>query len=504
MHRIILFFIFFSTVCFSQNKNTNDLNENIKYSDTNTNKIGYLSIPMDHPIDQSTYIYVKLALEEFVKENVIFVVLDLNTPGGQVFAAQKISTALRNIDFQNNIPVIAFLNNWAVSAGSMLSYACRYIAVTPFSIMGAAEPVIAGGGEVKQASEKVNSAIRAEFMNLAATYNRNQNIAEAMVDKDVILVYRNNRIIKLQDKNQIRTSDVIISNKDKLLTLNSNGLLKYNVADIFIPYQKAEVSSDNPIEISQLFTHDFFQKIPNVEIIKYSNWKVKFFSFLSHPIVSSLLLMGMFIGFYIEINTPGFGLFGSIALVCLVLVLLNSLSIYAVSWLEVIILLAGLTLLAVELFAIPGFGFIGILGITLAIVGLFSLMVPNIQDITFNTEKASLTAISALNKLAWLVATILLSALFIFILGKYLFPRFSFFSRIVSKDEQEGYVSGPTKEMLPSIGEEGAAYTSLRPSGKITINEKLYDASSERNFIEKGEKIIVINIIGNRIIIKKK
>ncbi len=502
-----VFFLLFSISCFSQSQTTlSSLNQRIKYSDTEANKVGYISIPIDRQIDQSTFIHAKLALEDFRKSGAIFVLLDLNTPGGQVFAAQKISSLLRELDLQYDIPVVAFVNNWAVSAGAMLAYACRYIAVTPFSIMGAAEPVISTGSEVKQASEKINSALRAEFMNLAATYGRNQDIAEAMVDQDVILVFRNNRIVKLQNKNQIKQSDEIISNKGKLLTLNSDALRKYEVADIFVPFQKNNSTKNEDkqaIERSLLFQLEFFKDIPNVEIITYRDWKTGFFSFLSHPIVSSLLLMGMLIGFYLEINTPGFGVFGGIALGCLSLILLNSLAIQAINWLEIIILLSGIVLIIIELFVIPGFGFIGILGIALTIAGLFALMVPNIQDITFNPEKVTLTAISALHRLAWLVASILIAALIIFLLWKYLFPRFGFFHHIVLKGEQEGYVAGVPKEMLPDVGDTGVASTSLKPAGKALLNEKTYDVSSERQFIEKGEKIMVTKIVGNRILVRK-
>jgi len=502
-----VFFLLFSISCFSQSQSTlSSLNQRIKYSDTEVNKVGYISIPIDRQIDQSTFVHAKLALEDFRKNKAIFVLLELNTPGGQVFSAQKISSFLREIDLQYDIPVVAFINNWAVSAGAMLAYACRYIAVTPFSIMGAAEPVISTGSEVKQASEKINSALRAEFMNLAATYGRNQDIAEAMVDQDVILVFRNNRIVKLQNNSQIKQTDEIISNKGKLLTLNSDALRKYGVADIFVPFQKNNSIKDQDnqsIEKSLFFQQNFFKDIPNVQVITYRDWKTGFFSFLSHPIVSSILLMGMLIGFYLEINTPGFGIFGGIALGCLSLILLNSLAIQAINWLEIIMLISGIALIIVELFVIPGFGFIGILGIVLTVVGLFALMVPNIQDITFNPEKVTLTAISAFHRLAWLIASILIAALIIFLLWKYLFPRFTFFHRLVLKGEQEGYVAGVSKEMLPDMGDTGVASTSLKPAGKALLNEKIYDVSSERQYIEKGEKIIVTKIVGNRILVRK-
>ena len=107
-----------------------------------------------------------------------------------MFAAQQISDALKELDTQYGIPVVAYINNWAISAGAMLAYSCRYIVVVKDASMGAAAPVIASEtGEMKEASEKINSAMRADFAGgRARFFDRNPNIAEGMVDKDLILV----------------------------------------------------------------------------------------------------------------------------------------------------------------------------------------------------------------------------------------------------------------------------------------------------------------------------
>ena len=136
--------------------------------------------------------------------------------------------------------------------------------------MGAAEPVIAGeGGQMESASEKVNSALRAEFANLATYYGRNPWLAEAMVDKDLVLVKRKGEIIKLDAENLIRPSDQIISKPGKLLTLNGQQLVEYGLADFSVA--------------SALTQEPFFANIPQLEYVTYENWKVTFFSILSYP-----------------------------------------------------------------------------------------------------------------------------------------------------------------------------------------------------------------------------
>ncbi|PIS00912.1 MAG: hypothetical protein COT84_05535 [Chlamydiae bacterium CG10_big_fil_rev_8_21_14_0_10_35_9] len=505
----LLFYLFIPFFIFAQVDS--ELEEVIQYSTDKENKVGLIEVPMDRPISQATFIHCKLAIEHFKKENIIFLLLHLNTPGGEVFASQKIAKLLQELDTQSNIPTVAFIDNWAVSAGAMLAYSSRFIGTTPSSIMGAAEPVLQTGEGMQSASEKVNSALRAEFINLASFYGRNPNLAEAMVDKDIIVVERAGQIIKLDNEDQIRESDQIISNKGKLLTLDAEQLKKYGVSDFSVDFEKlspitAKEKKEGTYPANKLliFQYPFFKKIPQAQIITYNDWKIGFFSFLSHPLVASLLFIGMLIGFYIEMNTPGFGVFGSIGLVCLGLILLNSFSIHAIDWLEVIIFLIGAALIMVELFILPGFGVIGIVGIILTIIGLFVLMMPSIKDISFNAEKWNLAAINALNMFVWLFIALVVSVIIMFLLSRYVLPRIGLFSKFVLKGEQQGYTSGISKENLPKVGMEGTVYSPLRPSGKVLINGEIYDASSLREFIEKEEKIIVSDIIGSRVIVRKK
>ena len=109
----------------------------------------------------------------------------------------------------------------------------------------AAEPVISGeGGKMMAASEKVNPALRADFAKRAGFFDPNPNIAEAMVDKDIILVERfgKKKVLKLDSEDQIKKAgpnpDVIISPKGKLLTLDAKELVKYGVADFLLPPTK--------------------------------------------------------------------------------------------------------------------------------------------------------------------------------------------------------------------------------------------------------------------------
>lgn len=494
------------------------LKTHIKYDPAGPNYVGHIVIDdRESGINQSTWIYVKNALDKYKASKPIFIILELNTPGGEVYAAQKISDALKEMDTQYGIPIVCFINNWAISAGAMLAYSCRFITIIKDASMGAAEPVIASElGELTTASEKINSALRTDFANRAAFYDRNPYLAEAMVDKDMIIVWRNGKVAKLDKEDQIRTTglnpDVVISNKGKLLTLNSNELMKYGVADILLPSVSLEAKTVAeketgkwPAKKELLFHAPFFDQIPNAFIDAYTmDWKTRFFAFLANPIVSSLLFMGMMIGFYMEINSPGVSLPGSIGAICLFLIILSSFAQEIGNVLELILLFVGLATVIIELFVLPTFGLLGFAGLLFFFAGLFGLMLPGFDKINFEWDTNTFNPAGEIffERLAWLCGSLLLSGIIMWILGRYLLPSFSTFKRFVlSGNEQVGYVAGEDPSLLPKPGTKGKVIATLRPAGKVMMNDVIYDAMSAGNFIERGEEVEVVRLEGSVIIV---
>lgn len=496
------------------------LKKHIPYNENGRNKIGYIAInDRGNAINQATWLYVKQALDYYKQHKPIFIILELNTPGGEVFAAQRISDALKELDTQYDIPVVAFINNWAISAGAMIAYSCRFITVVKDGSMGAAEPVYASQeGQMVAASEKVNSALRADFASRATFFDRNPLIAEAMVDKDIILVLRHNKIVKLESENQIRTTgpnpDTVITPKGKLLTLTAEQLIQFGVADIILPPEKVDSITPEekekgvwPANKMTLFHASFFNKIPQATIEAYQmDWKTQFFTFLASPLISSLLFMGLLVGAYIEINTPGFGVAGTLAATCLFLIILSSFSLELANWLEFILFLTGLVIVLIELFVLPTAGFLGIIGGILLIVGLFGMMLP-IGSVGFEYDTQTLNAAGEyfVNRLAWLCAALLLSVAIIIILARYVLPTFSRFNPFVLKgNEQEGFIAVESSNKLPQPGAEGTAFATLRPGGKVLIGETIYDAISEGGFIEAGTPVVVVHTTEGLVIVSPK
>ncbi len=366
---------------------------------------------------------------------------------------------------------------------------------------GAAEPVLLGAeGEMKEALGKINSVLRTDFANRARYFDRNPLIAEAMVDKDLVLVWRNGRVIQLNNNEEIRSSgpnpDRVITRKGKLLTLSSEEMMELGVADILLkpasmtpitPQEKEQ--GEWPASKSLLFTAPYFSAIPDANIIEYQmDWKTRFFVLLSLPAVQSALFLALLLGAYIEMSTPGFGVPGSVAAIALFLILLSSFSLQIAHWLELILLVSGLLLILAEVFVLPTFGLVGVVGGIFFIIGLFGIMIPGIGSIDFHWDTQQLNAAGqyALMRLAWLAGTLVVAVVFIALLARYVMPSFKGFQRFVlmghEQEAAKGYVAGMDRLALPNEGTEGIVAATLRPAGKVVIEVRIHDAVTSGGF----------------------
>lgn len=203
-------------------------------------------------------------------------------------------------------------------------------------------------------------------------------------------------------------------------------------------------------------------------------------------------------GLYFELQTPGVGFPIFAAIVALILYLvpyyLNGL---AENW-EIIALFVGVILIMVEVFVIPGFGVAGIAGISLT-VGAMVLVMLNNDFFNFEMVPLGDIIVASLSIFGGFTGGVLL----LFFGGARL-SQTSFFKRISLTDTQaqsDGYTSNFNTGDL--IGKTGTAYTVLRPSGKIMIDNQLYDAFSRGDYIEKGDQITVLEIEGSTLKVRK-
>jgi membrane-bound ClpP family serine protease len=125
---------------------------------------------------------------------------------------------------------------------------------------------------------------------------------------------------------------------------------------------------------------------------------------------------------------------------------------------------------------------------------LLSILVPHHFDWSWDWREWDLPTMEVMQLLVYYFSAIAIGLIGMLITG---------FVKLRSKEKKEEQPS-PKPVSLPLIGAEGEAFTSLRPGGKIQVQFNLFDAISEGQVIEKGEKVIVKKIRENVIIVAKK
>ena len=414
-------------------------------------------VPIKGVIDLGLAPFVQRVLDEAQKNQAAAVVLDINTFGGRVDAAVQIRDALLN----SPVRTIAFIDKRAISAGALISLAAQTIVMAPGSTIGAATPVQSGpaGSTTAPTSEKTVSYVRKEFRATAESRKRPPLIAEAMVDSDVVI------------------PDV--SEKGKLLTLTTEEALKLKVADLQANSIEALLKELN---------------ILDTELRSFTpNWAEEVVRFLTHPVVSSLLVSVAMLGIFLELRTPGFGAPGVIGLSSLSLFMWGHWLVQLAGWEELLLALLGVFLFALELFVIPGFGIVGILGL-LALLGALVMS-------TLGAGSHSGFVLWAVVRMGFSVAlAIVLTALFLKFLPKLPIGRKLILSTAL--DTSDGFSSAPPSD-YQWLGRTGLAHSTLRPAGIADFQGHRVDVVSDGEFIDAGAPIRVLHVDGNRIVVQR-
>jgi membrane-bound serine protease (ClpP class) len=383
------------------------------------------------------------------------VLLDIDTFGGRVDAAVAMRDALLN----SPVRTIAFVNQRAISAGALIALACHTLVMAPGGTIGAAAPVLGGAGASQPADEKSVSYVRKEFRATAETRGRPPAIAEAMVDADVEI------------------SGVI--EKGKLLTLTSAEALTHKVTD----FVAADLNA--ALRVAGLENATTRQATPT--------WAETLVRFLTNPIVASLLMTIGMLGLVVELRTPGFAVPGTIGVTALALFFWGHWLVQLAGWEELLLVVGGLVLIALELFVLPGVTVAGIAGGLALVAGLAMTL--------FGAGATLSVVIAALGRVA-LALLIAIAAAFAVL--RFL-PRLPFGRQLVLETgmrSTNGYVSPPSSDAR-ALGRVGTALSPLRPAGIAEIDGQRLDVVSDGPFIEGGTTIEVTRVDGNRIVVRR-
>jgi membrane-bound serine protease (ClpP class) len=395
--------------------------------------------------------YIARGIREANEAGAAAVYLDLDTPGGRIDAAERIADAVRG----SAIPVYAFVNPRAYSAGAMIALATDGIYMRPGAVLGAATPV---DGQGMKLSEKYVSAMRGEFRALAEEQGLDPRIAEAMVDENLGVPG--------------------VADSGQLVTLSTTEALR-------VKYARAQVASEAEL-LAQVSLGG-----ARVEVVEV-NWAEQLVRFLTNPIVSPLLLSIGVLAILAEIKAGTHGLGLVVGLSSMGLFFGSSYLVGLAGMEEIILLGLGVIAVGVEVFLLPGFGIAGVLGALLIGASVILALLGNFPTVTDVAQAMAVLGASVVITLAITVAWF-----------RHL-PTSRRFRGLIHSDAAttaEGFLSALPRGDL--IGKTGVAITDLRPAGVATVDGERMDVVTEGEYIPSGVRVEVIRTESYRHVVRR-
>lgn len=476
-----------------------------------TAKVKVAVIICNGMIDEGLYESIQRRTAEAIELGAKYVIYEIDTYGGRVDSADKIGKYLI-IQAAKDVHTVAYINPQAISAGAMISVSCQDIIMHENASIGCSAPIVMGGKLEGVEREKTESFVRSTFSRAAEANNYPEALLIAMVSQQLEIFqlknidtgkyeyFETDHLPTDPNKYDIAHKKLIVKD-DELLTLTASKAAEYGVA--------RKVVKDLQGALDFLAERD--SVIFSKNIIRLSpNWSEQMVRYINSPAVMGILVMLAMLGLYVEFNTPGLGLPGLVAVICLVIIVGSKYLVGMANWVEVAIFAVGLILLMIEIFIIPGFGIAGATGILCILVGMFGMLIKNPPeripwpqtDLDWTLFAQSILGI--LFGFAGFLIVAWLSARFMpkveFLSGLSLEP-----TRPPGENETKVSITSlpGTEEITVNIGDRGVVTSPLRPAGSAKFGDAVVDVLTRAEFMETGDHVEIEEVHGNRVVVKK-
>ena len=457
-------------------------------------------------ISNNDMLFFKKIQHKAEKEKALAIILELDTPGGSVEIALKYISLFA----RSKVPLVVFLNPQGISAGMIIALGADRIAINPLGVIGDAMPVQQQGTKIRPIADKKRSESEQQKEQKSPPQKSSKSTIEQIAEE-----LKKHDALKQNNENQALADQKFLTVFYKIMELlaqkNNRPVKVIRAAcDPYIELKKdidgIDHRSGSPLTLSaaeagKLGVVDYVVRdknelltalgAPQAELIEIKKDAIEqIISFLSHPILSGLLLTLGLIGIFIEIRTPGFGVSGTLGTLFIVLFFLGHVASGASEWGPMVVFFVGLILLLLEIFLIPGFGIVGVLGFGCIIFSLLSAFGSGNLKTGLQVVVLSLAAVM----------------LICILLYMYVLPKSKFFGRFMLNATSGETDKNNTSEVenIASLGMQGITLTPLKPTGKIKFDNKILEGRSfDGSVIPENTPVSAVKISPFEIEVKK-
>ncbi len=414
-------------------------------------------IPVRGLIAKPQLYILRRGLKQAIAQNMHTVVLDMETPGGELDVAFEMIKALGKFPGKT----IAYVNSEAISAGALISAGTDEIYFAPDGVIGAAAPVLATGEDIDVTlRSKIVSYLKARMRVVSEGKGYRGEVISAMIDID----------------SEFKIGNEVIKEKGELLSLTAQEAMK-SYGQPPQPLLGKGIFRNEEALLDQL------EGPGNYSVQKFEiSGAEKLAQYLT--MVTPLLLALGLVCLFIEFKTPGFGIFGISGIILLGLVFFGQFVAGFSGHEPVVFFLLGLTLLVIELLFFPGMTVLALSGVCLMLGSLVWAM----ADL-WPHEPIPLTGEVFFLPLANVLGAMILAVMIFLAVLKFL-PKGWLWSAMVLN----AAVGGEPTSARALLGEAGYAATALFPSGQVEIAGRRYEARLAIGYAEVGTPVKVTGI----------
>lgn len=430
----------------------------------------------------------RMIQDQISKNKVNFICLWINSPGGSLADSMRLANFLAlDLDPQK-VRTVAYVPNEALADAAIIALACDQVVVHPQARLGGPGARVPGKEEIGDARQTISKT-------LAPRKGRSWSLIAAMIDPKLNVFhcqrlgdseyFCDEELQEQPDPAQWK-KEALVSNPGEPLQLDGNQAERYHLANQVVD------------DFAGLKKYYGLQNDPT---LLEPGWADTLIRALASPGVAGILLLCGFAGLYLELHSPGLGLGGFVAAVCFLIFFWSHYLGGTAGWLEASLFVAGVSCLLLELFVIPGFGVFGLGGGAMVLASLVlasqTFIWPQ-NEYQFGQLQSSLLSLTGA-----LVGVMILAVVL-----RHQLPRSRLFGHIMLQPpEGEEAENISRREAMVQyrdlVGKQGVVSSQLTPGGKARFGDRLIDVIADGDLIERGKKIEVVKVVGNRVIVKE-
>jgi membrane-bound serine protease (ClpP class) len=444
------------------------------------------------PIDAGKLQSLERRIKYAIGRNANIIIIQIESDAGDIRNVANLANELRSLKDNTGVNPVRTIA-WAppkraLGAGTFLALGCTEIVM-------ASDGVLSDFRYLRPADRKIVSEM---LLPLAKSQGYPPLLFEATIEPNTTLVRVRSKANPNGPMQLTPFSEFQIDQKSPLPRWSNFGVLtpgEGGLLTITPPLAREfQVASATDIDTVEALYASLGLEADKVRVSR-DDYLDQIAEFFREPWVNFLLIMIGIIGLILEMKLPGTTVPGTVAAICFVLFFWAYSFVGEFTLLAVLLFLLGLIMIAVEIFVVPGITFVGLSGIVLVITSLGLVTLDRWPTTTSEWVSlgSTLTAFG-LCLVAAVVGAICLT---------YYLPTLPYASRLILRPPSEAPASEATLTPSRWLGAVGVAVSTLRPSGKAQFGEDFLDVVTESDYVESGKRLQIIEIEGNRIVVKE-